>query len=88
MEAVIKSKKAKNTPQACQTDWRRGQTKYNPEDELGTPYPEGKLRRRVCRVCALPVEAKSYWYCHAHNVLTSESEDNEYSCNIFTDNYE
>jgi hypothetical protein len=73
---VKTKKKAYNAKPPCQVDWKRGQTKYNGEDPFSTPMPESKLRRRVCRVCAMPVESKSYWYCHTHNTLSHLDDDN------------
>lgn len=60
-------------------EWRKRKRAEDVLNGLSTPVPEGKARRRVCRVCALPVETKSYWYCHDHNILSGEGEDNEYS---------
>lgn len=56
--------------------WNKRRNAKVKAERLADPVSESKARRRVCRVCAMPVEAKSYWYCHAHNTLSELDDDN------------
>lgn len=48
----------------------------------GKVMSESKQRRRMCRTCARPVSAGSYYYCYDHNILIGEEETTEYTLGV------
>lgn len=68
-------------------EWRRKRKAKDIEEGIATPEPESHARHRRCRDCGDKVEAKSYWFCHAHNRLSGQDDDLVYGVNTNVETY-